>query len=61
MRIIECRYEFVKRGGKEFSDWFKVGVVEDDTLSDKEVLKSYKEKIKDIDKVTKLKHEYRIK
>ena len=58
---IYCRYEFISNEGKEFSNWFKVGKSHLDEKSAKEELNNIKSTSKDIDKHTKLKHEYEIR
>lgn len=59
-KIIECRYEHRVRTGKVFTQWFKYDTITDTELTDKEILKKAKNEVKTVDKVTKLKHEFRI-
>ena len=58
---IYCRYEFISNEGKQFSKWFRVGKDHLDENSTKEELNDIKSTSKDIDKHTKLKHEYEIR
>lgn len=57
--VIECRYEYVALGGKEWTKWF----IEDSTPrtqeETEEKIKLNKANCAEIDKKTKLKHEYR--
>lgn len=58
--IIESRYEYWTNQGKEFSNWF---VLDSGKYSEKdgnEKIKNIKKAFADIDKKTKLKHEYRL-
>lgn len=59
--IIICRYECWTRTGKEFTDWF---AYKRDPMSKSEAeesLKECKKNCSDIDKRTKLKHEFDLK
>lgn len=58
--IIESRYEYWTNQGKEFSNWF---VLDSGKYSEKdgnEKIQNIKKTFADIDKKTKLKHEYRL-
>lgn len=58
--IIESRFEIWTNSGKSWSDWF---VIDSDGISEKDAknkIKSIKKTFEDIDKKTKLKHEYRL-
>lgn len=60
--IIESRYEYWSMyEGKIWTKWFKVhGSYYDNEDDAKEELKQIEKKSKEIDKVTKLKHEFRL-
>lgn len=59
---IQCRYEYFSGDGKSWTKWFDMYGDTYKTLPEaEEGLKRLKEKIKSIDKITKLKHEYKIK
>lgn len=55
-QIIECRYEYISSSeGKKWTKWFKLPfVVANVTIKDLE------NSSKETDRITKLKHEYRI-
>ena len=55
MYTIQCRYEYFSSNGKEWTKWFNHGHSE----NPEEEIKILKEKSKEVDRITKLKHEYR--
>ena len=58
---IYCRYEYISTEGKKFTDWFRQsGVFEIEDLAKQEIEK-IKSTSKEIDKHTKLKHEYEVR
>lgn len=58
---IYCRYEFMSSNGKIFSNWFRTGKSHETEESAKNEMNSIKETSKEIDKHTKMKHEYEIR
>jgi len=58
---IYCRYEFFSNEGKQFCNWFKASGAFDTEDLAKEGIKKIKETSKEIDKHTKLKHEYEVR
>ena len=57
--VIQCRYEYRKRGGVEWTDWFVIDSTHRSLEETKAELKNLKELTKATDRITKLKHEYR--
>lgn len=57
---IYCRYEFLTKNGKQWTNWFKTLVKINDNISKEELLKIKKEQTKQLDKITGLKHEFKI-
>lgn len=59
MWIIKTRYERYTKDGKIWTEWFKSGFHTYDTeTSARSAMELQKEQIKQIDKITKLKHEF---
>lgn len=59
--IIIYRYEHLSKDGKRFTDWVNFEVEPMDKEEALNKIKELKTEVKDIDKKTKLKHEYDIK
>ena len=59
--IIICRYEYVSFSGKKYSNWFVHNLEKQSKDKALEEIKQLKTSVKDIDRKTKLKHEYDIK
>ena len=57
--IAECRYEWLSSEGKIWSEWFPMASVEFDDVDMKQTLKDLAKSTADIDRKTKMKHEYR--
>lgn len=57
---IYCRYEFLTKNRKQWTNWFKTLVKINDNISKEELLKIKKEQTKQLDKITGLKHEFKI-
>ena len=58
---IRCRYQYWSSEGIKWTNWFYQPTGEAKTLEDFEtLLKKYRKDIENIDKSTKLKHEYEI-
>lgn len=57
--IIQCRYEWRSSNGTVWTNWFAYDTTRYPDSSIKAVLKDAQNVIKNIDKVSKLKHEYR--
>lgn len=55
-----CRYEYLTKDGKKWTNWFKILVSFDENISDKEIIKIKKEQTKQLDKITGLKHDFKI-
>ena len=55
MFTIQCRYEYFGSNGKTWTNWFNHSYSE----SPEDEIQTLIEKSKEIDKITKLKHEYR--
>ena len=59
--VIICRYECWTRNGKEFTEWFVYRRDPLTKLEAEKIIKEYKKNCSDIDKKTKLKHEFALK
>ena len=59
--IITCRYEYRAKEGKKFTNWHVYDIEPLDEKDAKEQLAELKTSVKDVDKKTKLKHEYCLK
>ncbi len=58
---VYCRYEYISDKGKKFTDWFRMpGVFDKEEDVNKEI-DNISSTSKDIDKNTKMKHEYEIR
>ena len=57
---VECRYEYRARDGKQWTTWFAIGGCRETEEDAKELIDFNKTQYGDIDRRTKLKHEYRI-
>lgn len=58
--VIECRYEYIAlHGEKKFSSWFVIDATYRDSIDVDNEIKNLLSNSKDIDKKTKLIHEYR--
>ena len=58
---IYCRYEFISSEGKKWCKWFRVDKGYDDEESAKSQIEIISSTSKEIDKSTKMKHEYEIR
>ena len=58
---VYCRYEYISSEGKEFSKWFRNSNSFDTKELAENELKKIKSTSKEIDKHTKLKHEYEVR
>lgn len=56
---IFCRYEFINNNGKKFTDYFNVDKFFNNEKDAKSSIKELKKFTDPIDKITKLKHEYK--
>ena len=56
---IFCRYEFMSNNGKKFTDYYKTDKVFEHEDDVKNRIKELKQYVASIDKITKLKHEYK--
>lgn len=59
--VIECRYQYREREGIVWTDWFVYDSTHIPEADAKEALKSLKKLTETTDRITKLKHEYRLK
>jgi len=59
--IVYCRYEYQSLNGKTFTEWFKFGPGHNSEKEAKEFIKSKLDTIRDVDRHTKLKHEFEIR
>lgn len=59
--IIYCRYQYNTGKGVDFTKWFPCDVTKRTEAEAIEVLNQFKEDAKEIDKKTKLKHEYEVR
>lgn len=57
--IAECRYEWLSANGKVWTDWFPMSSCSFDEDETKETMKKLKQMTIDMDRKTKLRHEYR--
>ena len=58
---IYCRYEFISSEGKKWCKWFRVDKAYNDEESAKSQIEIISSTSKEIDKSTKMKHEYEIR
>lgn len=58
--IIKKRYEYFSSEGKQFTDWFVYDATPVDEKTGNERIKQAKNEFKDIEHITKLKHEYQL-
>lgn len=58
--IIKKRYEYFSSEGKRFTDWFTYDATPVDEKIGNERIKQAKNEFKDIERITKLKHEYQL-
>ena len=58
---IYCRYEYISDIGKKFTDWYRIGGVFDKEEDANKEIENISSTSKDIDKHTKMKHEYEIR
>lgn len=58
--IILCRYEYLTKDGKKWTNWFRTLVKINDNVSEEEIIKIKKDQTKQLDKITGLKHEFKI-
>lgn len=56
--IIKKRYEYISSNGKQFTDWFMFDSTPTDKDTAEEKIKQMKTAYKDIERITKEKHEY---
>ena len=57
--IAQCRYEYLSAEGKVWTEWFPFQVDPFSEEEAKDVLKNIRSMTQDIDRKTKLKHEYK--
>ena len=58
---VYCRYEYISDIGKKFTDWYRIGGVFDKEEDANKEIENISSTSKDIDKHTKMKHEYEIR
>lgn len=56
---IFCRYEYIGNNGKQFTDYYRYGETFNNEEDVKKKIKELIDSTKSIDKITKLKHEYK--
>lgn len=59
--IVETRYEYLSSAGKTFTKWFVLSSDERTEAEAKEFIKQISKDYAHVDKITKCKHEYRIR
>lgn len=59
--IVETRYEYLSDHGKTFTNWFVLSSDERTEAEAKEYIKQISKEYAHVDKITKCKHEYRIR
>ena len=57
---VECRYEYRSHEGKKWTNWFAIGGCRETEAEAKELIRYNKKQFGDIDRYTKLTHEYRV-
>ena len=58
---VYCRYEYISDIGKKFTDWYRIGGVFDTEEDANKEIENISSTSKDIDKHTKMKHEYEVR